>query len=149
MKRDWRAICAAILCMATLTGCSTVRKNREIAQSVRKNVIDFYENMSQAYYLLAVGYLRLHKAAQSQGDEEAARQYLNDAVMYKKFSDELRASIKAWREDFRIETEEAEEPSGTVAVPGAFPDEPPATPSGTGGEEHLSPDSPGPGQDEQ
>jgi hypothetical protein len=125
MKRYLRAACVAILCMVTLTGCSTVRKNREISQSVRKNVIDFYENMSQAYYLLAVGYLRLYKAAQSEGDEAAARQYRTDAMMYKKFSDELRASIRAWRNDFGIETNETGESSDSVAIPEAFPDESP------------------------
>lgn len=119
--RGMRVVAVAVSCLFLSSACITprsVRENRRISRLIRKDLIDFYENMSQAYYVLGLGYYRLHKIAMTRDDLEAAKQYQSDAIMYKKFSEDLKAVVEAWRKDYNVpvEAEMEADPTGPTKV---------------------------------
>jgi hypothetical protein len=95
------------------TGCLTlpsVRENQEISQRIRKDMVDFYENMAQTYYLLGYEYFKLYKEATDAKNDEAAKQYLNNARLYKQYYEDLKASVDLMRERFGMPKSESKTP---------------------------------------
>lgn len=124
----WRAVwLAAVGCVAMSTGCLTmpsVRENERISQRIRKDMIDFYENMAQAYYLLGYEYYKLYREATDAKNDQAAKQYLNNARLYKQYYDDLIASINVMRRNFGLPASEAKAQAFSASAPTRSEDEP-------------------------
>jgi hypothetical protein len=96
--------------------------------------------MAQAYYLLGFGYYQLHKEALANQNTAAAEQYENNAVLYKRYYDDLMSSVDLMRKEFAIEapTEDAPPPpmapitpTPSPVTPAPSPSPPPLNPSTT------------------
>ncbi len=94
---------AAIVGIAALgAACATPwslsraqRHNEELQKQVHKDILTFYENMAQAYWVLAYDCFLLGEEAQAAKNEALAQQYIKRADMYKRYSEDLKASLRA------------------------------------------------------
>jgi hypothetical protein len=113
MKR--RAVFLAVIgSLALGTACLTtpsVRQNEEISQRLHKDMADFYDNMSQAYYLLGYEYYKLYQEALDAKNEEAAKQYLNNARIYKQYFEDLKTYVDLMRKEYGLSKPAARPPA--------------------------------------
>ena len=99
-----------------------LQESREIAKRLEKDMIDYYENMAQAYYLLGFGYFQLYVEAEKHKLPEAD-QYRNMAALYKRHYEDLKESTAILRSRLG-------EPQAPTAGP-TFEPEAPAVPPDT------------------
>lgn len=74
-----------------------MRENDEISQRIRKDMADFYENMAQAYFLIGYEYHKLYLEAKEANNDDAAKQYYNNACIYKQYYQDLSNTVKVMR----------------------------------------------------
>jgi len=125
--RSVRLVPVAVLCGVLCSGClwtRTVKESREISRRLHKDMIDFYENMAQAYYLLGYDYYKLHKEALKNNDKAAAEQYLHNAARYKQFYQDLMETVKMMRKEMmeedksiRATSKAAKKPKVSISPP--------------------------------
>jgi hypothetical protein len=118
------------------TGCmwtQTVRDHERISQRMRKDIIDFYENMAQSYYLLGYGYFNLYKDALAENNEAAADMYRKNAIAYKRHYEELMNSLKIMREEYGLPASDKDLTSGAgeSALSPEIPEDPDTPGSGS------------------
>jgi len=94
---------------------STVRQNEEVSRRIRRDMVDFYENMAQAYYLLGFEYYKLYDQAVNAKDVEAAKQYYHNARLYKQYYQDLMDSVNVMRESFGMPKREDRMSTATVS----------------------------------
>lgn len=113
----WVAVGGLVFC-AGCAGMPSVQRNEEISHRIRKDMVDFYENMAQAYYLLGYGYYRLHTDALAEKDEAAAERYRRNASLYKEYYEDLMQTVRLMRQSFGLpESESQPLPTVDEAVP--------------------------------
>ncbi|KPL08976.1 hypothetical protein AMJ85_07400 [candidate division BRC1 bacterium SM23_51] len=100
----WVIVGGVVFCTSCVT-MPSVRRNEDISRRIRKDMIDFYENMAQAYWLLGFGYYELHKEAVASDSTEAAEKYRKHAALYKTYAEDLKKSVDVWRKS--LETPES------------------------------------------
>jgi hypothetical protein len=142
----WGAVVAVglLLCIGC-TWTQTVRDHERISQRMRKDIIDFYENMAQSYYLLGYGYFNLYKDALAENNEAAADMYRKNAIAYKRHYEELMNSLKVMREEYGLPASDRDL-TGGAGESALSPEVPvsPASPDGDPTDPGASPPPPGP-----
>ena len=93
----WLAIGGTALGLGCVTPQS-VRQNEQIYEKMCNDMIRFYDNMSQAYYILGYDCFVLSEQARSSKNDAAADLYLSHARRYKGYSEELKQSAQEMRQ---------------------------------------------------
>ncbi|MCX8036505.1 MAG: hypothetical protein N3D11_05510 [Candidatus Sumerlaeia bacterium] len=140
--RQTRSVAVIVGVAALGVACATPwslsraqRHNEELQQQVHRDILTFYENMAQAYWVLAYDCFLLSEEAQAAKNEALAQQYAKRADMYKRYSEDLKASLRATQESLSM-TKPVEAASETAA-----PANPPAIEPGPGTRPFAVPES--------
>jgi hypothetical protein len=79
--------------MLVLPGCAGIpfsRSYEKAARNFREDVIHFYDNVSDAYFILGYEYYELSREFEKKGNPEQAAYYNDKATMYYNLSKDLK-----------------------------------------------------------
>lgn len=135
--RQTRSVAAIVGVAALGVACATPwslsraqQRNEELQQQIYRDILTFYENMAQAYWVLAYDCFLLSEEAQAAKNEALAQQYSKRADMYKRYSEDLKASLRATQESLgMIRPAETAAPTSASETPPAVNPGPAAQPS--------------------
>jgi len=90
-----------------VAGCVSSPLSRDyarVAQHFREDVLNFYDNLSDAYFILACEYFELSREFEKRGNPEQAAYYNDKATLYYNLSKDLKNAAAETRQFSKTKT---------------------------------------------